>query len=212
MKEGSSHLALFRDVGTGRSSLLCGALPQAKRHGSESRHHFCVAYRRARHRLARVPSLTQSAPMAPTKNHCVPRMSPYDMPACETHVGRTQCMSLSAADDWERSCGRMREHARYTSMDVRHACDERRQESQTGRACRAPPTRRSCWTSPRSMTGWLGHGPLGSPGGGYSYGWLVRWPFNVHMAHLLAQRGNDPSALLKLLAHGQSRTLDSILL
>mgnify|MGYP001329608890 CR=1 FL=1 len=46
-------------------------------------------------------------------------MAACDMPACETHVGRTQCMCLSAADDWERSCRRIREHARYTSMDVR---------------------------------------------------------------------------------------------
>ena len=30
------------------------------------------------------------------------------------------------------------------------------------------------------MTGWLGHGPLGSPGSGYSYAGLVLVPFNVH--------------------------------
>ena len=30
------------------------------------------------------------------------------------------------------------------------------------------------------MTAWLGHGPLGSPGGGYGYGGLVLGPFNVH--------------------------------
>ena len=29
------------------------------------------------------------------------------------------------------------------------------------------------------MTAWLGHGPLGSPGGGYGYGGLVLGPFNV---------------------------------
>ena len=56
-----SRSRFFAIVGTGRSPLLCGALPPAKRHGSESRHHFCVAYRRARHHLARVPSLTQAA-------------------------------------------------------------------------------------------------------------------------------------------------------
>ena len=31
------------------------------------------------------------------------------------------------------------------------------------------------------MTAWLGHGPLGSPGGGYGYGGLVLGPFNVHV-------------------------------
>ena len=30
------------------------------------------------------------------------------------------------------------------------------------------------------MTAWLGHGPLGPPGGGYGYGGLVLGPFNVH--------------------------------
>ena len=143
-----SRSRFFAIVGTGRSPLHCGALPPAKRHGSESRHHSCVIYTRAGHHRARVPSLTQSAPMAPTKNHCVPRMSPYDMPACETHAGGTQCMSLSAPDDWEQSCRRMREHARYRLMDVRHTRNERRHESQEGRACRALSTRRSCWTSP----------------------------------------------------------------
>ena len=49
-----------------------------------------------------------------------------------------------AADDSERSCGRMREHARYRLMDVRHTRDERQHESHAGRACRAPSTRRSC--------------------------------------------------------------------
>ena len=29
------------------------------------------------------------------------------------------------------------------------------------------------------MTAWLGHGPLGPPGGGYGYGGLVLVPFNV---------------------------------
>ena len=48
----------------------------------------------------------------------VPKMQ-QAMLACETHVGGTQCMSLSAADDWERSCRRIREHARYRLMDSR---------------------------------------------------------------------------------------------
>ena len=157
MTEGLSRqparLALFRHVRTVHSLLLCSAIPPAKRHGSESRHHFCVAHRRARHHLARVPSLTQSAPMAPTKTSSVPRTSPYDIPPCETHAGRTQCMSLSATGDWERSCGCMREHARYTPMHVRHTRNERRHECHAGRACRAPSTRRSCWTSPARRPG-----------------------------------------------------------
>ena len=94
-----------------------------------------------------VSSLTHVGADCADRYHGVPRTSPYGMIACETHAGRTQCMSLSAADDWERSCGRMRDHARGRLMDVRHTRNERRHESQEGRACRALSTRRSCWTT-----------------------------------------------------------------
>ena len=143
-----SRSRFFAIVGTGRSPLLCGALPPAKRHGSESRYHFCVAHRRARHHLARVPSLTHVGADCADKDHCAPRMSPYGMPPCETHAGGTQCMPLSATSDSERSCRHMREHARYRLMDVRHTRNERRHERQEGRACRALSTRRSSRTSP----------------------------------------------------------------
>ena len=46
-------------------------------------------------------------------------MAACDMPACETHVGGTQYIHVSAPDDWERSCRRIREHARYRLMDAR---------------------------------------------------------------------------------------------
>ena len=36
------------------------------------------------------------------------------------------------------------------------------------------------------MTAWLGHGPLGSPGGGYSYGGLVLVPLNVRVPYTRA--------------------------
>ena len=90
-----SRSRFFAIVGTGRSPLHCGALPPAKRHGSESRYHFCVAHRRARHHLARVLSLTHVGADCADKDHCAPRMSPYGMPPCETHAGGTQCMPLS---------------------------------------------------------------------------------------------------------------------
>ena len=36
------------------------------------------------------------------------------------------------------------------------------------------------------MTAWLGHEPLGSPGGGYGYGGLVLVPFNIHVSYTRA--------------------------
>ena len=102
-----------------RSPLLSGALPPAKRHGSESRHHFYVIYKVAHHRRARRPSHGSDDDDCAGEERRVPRMAACDMPACETHVGGTQYICVSAADDWERSCRRIREHARYTSMDSR---------------------------------------------------------------------------------------------
>ena len=71
--------------------------------------------------------------------------------SCRWHsVHATECHRRLGAimRSHARSCGRMREHARYRLMDVRHTRNERRHESHAGRACRALSTRRSSRTSP----------------------------------------------------------------
>ena len=143
-----SRSRFFAIVGTGRSPLLCGALPPAKRHGSESRHHFCVAYRRARHHLARVPCLTQSAPMAPSKWFAAHAWTPALINTPWYFTRHTRHMSLSVPDKHWYIGYNMPGPSVPLKSCVRHTRDERQHESQTGRACRAPPTRRSCWTSP----------------------------------------------------------------
>ena len=93
-------------------------MPSAKRHTAETGHHFYVIYKVARHQRARLPLLSHCRRHCAGEEHCVPRMAPCDMPACETHVGRTQGMCVSAPDHWERSCRCMREHERYRLVDA----------------------------------------------------------------------------------------------
>ena len=66
-----------------RSPLLSGALPPAKRHGYETGHHSCVAYKRARHHRARVPSLTHVG------DNCAEQMVLGTLSSCAEHLTHT---------------------------------------------------------------------------------------------------------------------------
>ena len=133
-----------------RSPLLSGALPPAKRHGYETGYHSCVAYKRARHHRARVPSpatLVQRQCLRwPVRTMTLPLLCNCSVialcatPRHQTHAGGTQGIPLSATSVWEPLCGRVREHGRvmlkhtFVTLVVKQTSRDLMVSSRAGRA------------------------------------------------------------------------------
>ena len=141
-----------------RSLLLSGALPPAKRHGSETGHHSCVAYKRRA--LATIAPVCHHLLLSCSDNACGARNDPAialcAMPRHQTHAGGTQGIPLSATSVCEPLCGRMREHGRVIRAYICHA-----RWSQTSRDLKV--SSRAGRARGYHHYGSSGHGPCGRP-------------------------------------------------
>ena len=171
-----------------RSPLLSGALPPAKRHGSETGSPITPASPTSA--LATIAPVCHHLLLSCSDNacgaRCVPPIALCAMPRHQTHAGRTQGIPLSAAGVWEPLCGRVREHGRVIVTYICHARCHRRHATSWSRRVRGAraATTTTAVAGRVPVVGRVPSGPLGGRTG-------TAGPADcgsTFMCHILAQR------------------------
>ena len=183
-----------------RSPLLSGAMPSAKRHGSETGYHYASPTSA----LATIAPVCHHLLLSCSDNACGARNDPAialcAMPHHQTHVGRTQGIPLSATSVWEPLCGRMREHGRvmltylHVTLVVTDITRPHASWSRRVRGARAATTTTAV-AGRVPVVGRVPSGPLGGRTG-------TAGPADcdsTFMSHILAQRaGSSVAAKIKM--------------
>ena len=201
-----------------RSPLLSGALPPAKRHGSEPRPGGGwpgVNPTSPTSALATIAPVCHHLLLSCSDNACGARNDPAialcAMPRHQTHAGRTQGIPLSAAGVWEPLCGRVREHGRVIVTYICHARCHRRHATSWSRRVRGAraATTTTAVAGRVPVVGRVPSGPLGGRTG-------TAGPADcdsTFMCELLAQRATRRSPHTRATARPcgcQSRRLPAI--